>query len=114
MIWAIRLIPGSDPTTVWLILQRPSYFSSVQFNSALFSRDAALELSRRLDALPRWLNTEQPVKIVYTGDWVENPMCADVPARYVITEVRIPDATVVPAPEDAPPPFDGLTLQICP
>lgn len=114
VLWAIRLITGSDPASVWLLLERPSYFSSVQFNSGLFSRDAAMELMRRHKAIPKSLPTEQPVRVVFKDRGIVAPTCAEVPTRYVVSETQIVDAEIVPAPDNAPPPFDRLQLQICP
>jgi hypothetical protein len=112
VLWASRLISEGDPAAVWLLLERPSYFSSIQYNSGLFSREAAIELIRRYRSIPRSLPTEQPLNVIYKG--VGLPACSDVPVRYIVTDVRITGAEIVPAPDNAPPPFDRLQLQICP
>lgn len=114
VLWATDLIPGSDPSAVWLLLERPSFYSSVQVNSALFSRDAALELQKRNQALPVSLPTEQTVNIVYGDHLGLPPNCWDLPVAFVITDIPINGARPIAAPPAAPPPFDRLTLQVCP
>lgn len=114
VLWAIRFIPESDPVGAWLLLERPSYYSSVQYNSGLFSREAAMELIKRYNSIPRALPTEQPIPVVYRGDAIQTPVCADLPVKHVVAEVRIPDAALIPAPAQVGPPFDRLQLQICP
>lgn len=114
VLWSTRLISGSDPSAVWLLLERPSYFSSVQFNSGLFSREAAVAMLHRHRSIPLSLPTEQPVKITFAGDFIKPPVCADVPVRYVVADTRIADAKIIPAPGSAGPPFDRLELQVCP
>jgi hypothetical protein len=60
--WRSRIPPGAEvlwpenPMAVWVLLQRPSYISRVQTNSALFSRAAALELNARASAVAPYLD----------------------------------------------------------
>lgn len=112
VLWATEAVSGSDPSTVWLLLQRPSYYSSVQVNSALFSRAAAIELGNRYNSIPVTLPVEQAVRIARTG--LPPLSCEDVPAHFVITDAAISGARAVAAPGGAEAPFDRLKLQICP
>lgn len=114
VLWATQFAGGSDPMAVWLLLERPSYYSSVQANSGLFSRAAAIELQRRGKAIPLSLPTEMPVNIVFAGKAGEAPSCSDIPVRFIVTSVPIDGAQLVAAPASLPPPFDELQLRICP
>lgn len=114
VLWATKFVSGSDPMGVWLMLERPSYYSSVQVNSGLFSRPAAIELSRRSKAIPLSLPTEMPIDFVFAGKLGQPPSCDDIPVRYIVTDVAIPDAEVFPPPASSDPPFDQLDLRVCP
>jgi len=114
VVWAADLLPNGDPAGAWLLLERPSYFSSAQAATGLFSRAAALELQRRAMALPVSLPVEYPYKIVPPGPVGLGPKCAEIPARHIVTQVLIPDARMIPAPSGVGPPFDKLKLYICP
>ncbi|MET0282647.1 MAG: hypothetical protein ABW278_16180, partial [Steroidobacteraceae bacterium] len=114
VLWATRLLTHSDPSFVWLALDRPSYFSSIQGASALFSRDAAMEISRRLDTLPVALPIEHPRNMTITGDSLPQVSCSSVPVKYLISSAPVAMAEIVPAPADAPEPFRRLRLYICP
>jgi hypothetical protein len=114
VLWSMRLRMGSDPAGAWLLLQRPSYLSSIQSTSGLFSREASMEVRRRVRTVPRQLPIEDPFDKIVIGDWTSGPACADLPVRYVVTEVRITDAREIPAPASLGPPFDRMKLYICP
>lgn len=114
VLWATKFVPDSDPMGAWLLLERPSYYSSVQVNSGLFSRPAAIELRRRAETIPLALPTEMPLDIVFGGEAGAPPTCDEIPVRYIVTNVTIPDAQLVPAPEALGPPFSELELRICP
>lgn len=114
VLWATKFVAGSDPTAAWLLLERPSYYSSVQVNSGLFSRPAAMELLRRGKEIPLSLPTEMPVDIKFDGELAAAPSCSTIPTRYIVTNVAIPDAQLVSAPAALGAPFDSLQLHICP
>jgi hypothetical protein len=114
VLWATKLMRGGDPTAAWLLLERPSYYSSVQVNSGLFSRPAAIELLRRNKKIPLSLPTEMPVTIKFEDEANEGLWCKDIPVRYIVTSVAISDARLVAAPPSLGPPFDTLQLRICP
>jgi hypothetical protein len=114
VLWATRFLHSSDPATVWLLLERPSFYSSVQANSGLFSRAAAMELRRRGRSIPPALPTEMPFTLNFGGEDGVPPSCSQVPARYIVTDVPVAGAMTVPAPQDAPPPFSKLQLRVCP
>jgi hypothetical protein len=113
VLWATRLMEGSDPATVWLLLERPSFYSSTQANSGLFSRAAAMELHRRGKSIPPALPTELPFNLTIGGKEGLPPSCSQVPATYIVTDVPIRDARVIEAPTSAGEPFSALRLQIC-
>lgn len=112
VLWATSVVRGSDPSSVWLLLNRPSYYSSVQVNSALFSRAAAIELQRRHASIPAALPTEQSLRVLY--DDASVPNCEDVPTPYIVTNAEIEGAILILAPRDVASPFDRMTLQVCP
>lgn len=114
VLWATRLFSGSDPTGVWLLLERPSFYSAVQTNSGLFSRAAAVELAQRKAAVPLGLPTEQSIRIDYMDSRSAHVACDAIPVRYIVTDLTILGSTMLPAPQAAPPPFDQLNLHICP
>jgi hypothetical protein len=114
VLWATRLMKSSDPATVWLLLERPSFYSSVQANTGLFSRAAAMELDRRARSIPPALPTELPFNLNFMGKDNPPPQCARIPAPFIITDVELPDAVRVPAPPGAGEPFSGLQLWVCP
>jgi hypothetical protein len=113
VLWATRFVSGGDPMAVWLLLERPSYYSSVQVNSGLFSREAAMELRRRGKMIPLSLPTELPFDIVFGGHLGQVPSCKDIPVPYVVTDVPIRDAQVIQAPPSVGPPFNKLELRLC-
>lgn len=115
VLWSTKFAPGGgDPSAVWLLLERPSYYSSVQTNSGLFSRPAAMELFRRSKAIPLSLPTEMPIAIAFKSKEDDALSCNDLPVRYIVTNVNIRDAQVVPAPTELGAPYDALQLRICP
>lgn len=111
VLWATTLLPSSDPSATWLILERPSYFSSVQSNSGLFSREAAMELQQRRKAIPLSLPTERSRRIVVPD--ADTPSCSNVPSRYIVTNQPITGATTYAAPANAGPLFGTLQLRVC-
>lgn len=114
VLWATRQRALSDPAFVWLVLERPSFFSSIQSTSTLFSRPAAMAVIDRARTIPPRLPFEHPFNMTITGGSGTPLRCAEIPARYIITPVPIADARLIPAPAGAPPPFDQLRLNICP
>jgi hypothetical protein len=52
--------------------------------------------------------------MIIIADPTSGPACADLPVRYVVTEVRIAGAREVRAPASLDPPFDKMKLYICP
>jgi hypothetical protein len=60
--WRATIAPGTevmcppkDPSICWILLQRPSYFSGPQVVTALFSRQAAVELQQRAARMSSYL-----------------------------------------------------------
>ena len=53
----VQLAPNAEvfwpqaPVSVWMLLQHPSYLSVIQTSGMVFSRDSAMDLERRADAL---------------------------------------------------------------
>ena len=113
VLWASRLFDGHEPSGAWLLLQRPSYYSSVQANSGLFSRAAAMEFRQRGRSIPPELPTELPFKLVIADHDGMPVRCADAPTEYIVSETSVEGGRSLSAPPGVPTPFDRLKLHIC-
>lgn len=70
----------SQPISVWLLLERPSYLSGQQEASALYSRTAATVMKKRVDMISSYLKHEDGAAwIDKTGE--EEPTAADKAAE---------------------------------
>jgi hypothetical protein len=115
VLWATRLMEGSDPATVSLLLERLGFYSSVQANTGLFSRTAAAELDRRLRIIPVVLPTELPFNVQFSGQSYPPASYDRLPSHYTITaDIELPDAKLVQTPQGVGEPFSRLKLWRCP
>jgi hypothetical protein len=104
------------PIDAWVLLQRPVYLTVDQTGSALFSREAALEMERRDAVLARYLpeahfmmpKTHPSVK----GEITLARACASGELRFIVTRIDMRAPALAQAPENAPT-FRGLTLYRC-
>jgi hypothetical protein len=116
-----------SPMGVWLLLQRPSYLSSAQESSAVFSRSAAEALKHRSDLIHTYLYSERGAAWVDHGpapkDGAEAnsappvrlaELCAAAPdLRFVVTEREMSAAPVATLPSSVVPQYRHLRLYRC-
>ncbi|MGA3155939.1 MAG: hypothetical protein ABSE43_00035 [Steroidobacteraceae bacterium] len=93
------MCPPKEPSICWILLQRPSYFSSPQVVAALFSRSAAVEIHQRasrmsaflaasgLPLLTTWDGTDAPMSlpdVQPTEESLQN-VCGQMNVRFLVT-----------------------------
>jgi hypothetical protein len=124
--WRRIIPPGTNvfwpesPASPWLLLDRPSYLSAIQTSGLVFSRDAAMELERRANALKPvlqpnlflgWngggtalrLSSEQLLDVCRLGVFE---------FLVTVTDLNLPPAAFLPA--QSGPASKGLRLYHCP
>lgn len=129
--WRALIPPGSEvlwvsaepeiaaPST-WLLLERPSFISITQAPNALFSRAAAIEMSKRAEALtgllPFWdpFRPRQQRPATQQGKLLLEPVCRNLNVRYVVTNETLVDVAPITAPVGAPLFLRDSKLYICP
>jgi len=128
--WRALIPPRTDvawyeaPMSTWYLLQRPSYFSSQQTGSVVFSRAAALETVRReREMLPLLLatglsNPDSPGILKLEGHRVRAArtlaeVCAATRVRFLVTRTDLHAAPLALAPHGAAPGFRALRLYRC-
>jgi hypothetical protein len=114
----------TGPFETWVLLERPSYLSSEQSVSALFSRAAAVELHDRQRKISAFLYSEVPPQpAVRVRDVKPTPrpptpafksICESAPITYLITFQKLDVQPVDTIPADAPNRFHNLNLYQCP
>lgn len=112
VLWMDAIVDG------WVLLQRPQYLGIDQTGSALFSRDAALEMERRDAVLTKYLpiahlmmpKTHVPEKGIAPS--LERA-CASGEIRFIATRVDLNATPVERAPASTPL-YRGLSLYECP
>jgi hypothetical protein len=126
--WRDRIPPGAEvlwfdsPLASWILLQRPSYLSNQQETAGLFSRQAAITLKSRVDALTDFLATE------FTVGWIERPLvpvtaapppislreiCARSDVKYVVTHKDISATPIATTPAGVSALYKGAHLYAC-
>jgi hypothetical protein len=127
--WRARIPPRSEviwiesPESLWLLLQRPGYFSVQQTGSAMFSRGAALELLKReKELLPYMLQAgisrESSLTQKFMGTRSTAPqslaqICASVSAPFLISRAKLAAAPIATAPPGVTSGYAGLKLYSC-
>lgn len=125
--WRAKIPEGTEvlfpesPLFTWILLERPSYVSGSQATSGLFSRDAAMFIYGRAQALRPYLRSVG--QSVWDLDPKHGPKpdvptlamaCATSDVRFVASRVRLE----VPAIDEVPPTsnslYRGLKLYQCP
>jgi|GEM_PF-3356857 len=107
-----------SPMAVWLLIERRSYLSRLQAASALFSRTAAMEIKRRVDAVARVLPSQADIA------WADSPsapqgrptlaaLCASADVRYVVTREDLAATPLAFAPAVVPAVYRALRLYGC-
>ena len=121
VLWLLSEDRIEEPaTSVWLLLERPSFLSGTQAPNALFSREAALEMRDRARSLhgllpvfdpfaPQGMQPPRPL-----GPLSLDPVCRLTKVRYVVTTRTLVDAVPVPAPISVRPSLRNHKLYICP
>lgn len=128
--WRAVIPPGTDvlwpenPVASWLLLQRPSFISSAQTATSLFSRPAALELDHRADSLSSLIPPEEFLSWEGSQLTQRERISAKIPSlqsvclasnvRFIITSMTIPDSEPRSLPSSTRPPYKGLKLYSCP
>ena len=121
--WRARIPVGTevlyldDPIDAWVLLQRPLYLVIDQTGSALFSRNAALEMERRDAVLTKYFpqahfmmpKVHKPANHVPTLAGA----CASGELKFIVTRIDLKAPALENAPSAAPR-FRGLRLYQCP
>ena len=126
--WRAQIPRGTEvlwfdsPVASWLLLQRPSYLSNQQESSALFSRPAAMEMKRRVDALMPFLLTEDDVawtdqKLKPASPDTVVPLAslcaAAADLRFIVTGKNIAATPIAAAPSGVSETYRNLRLYRC-
>jgi len=111
------LMPG-NPLFSWVFLERPSYISQPQTNSALFSREASMALLARLTALAPFLAEEGAVELLRGAPVKDENLnleqvCALSDARFIVTRHDLAVAPIETLSPSLPLEYRGLKLYQC-
>lgn len=122
-----RIIPsganvfwGESPVATWLLLDRPSYLSAIQTAGMVFSRDAAMEMERRADALasvlppPLFLNWNTGASSLRLSSQQLLDICRLAAFDFLVTpaDLHVPPAAFIPGKSG--PASKGMRLYHCP
>jgi hypothetical protein len=108
-----------DPVAAWVLLQRPSYISSIQTTATLFSRDAAMALRQRTSELKTVFPSVDPL------DWEAAPgsiqfaskdltaICAAIRVNFLVTREQLSATPVAVLLDNRLNAFKGMRLYQC-
>jgi hypothetical protein len=117
VLWVDTQLESAAINT-WLLLERPAFMTLTQAPNALFSRQAAIEMSERAGAVARVLPFSNPFGMKRRQKLKEplllEPICRNLAVRYVVTNHVLADARPIPPPAIARPPLSDSKLYICP
>lgn len=127
--WRALIPRGSEvvwiekPEFVWFLLERPSYYSTYQSMSGVFSRTAAPEiLAREAQLVPFMKADEEKVPLSFVrehrkaarapaGSLAE--VCADIDANFIVARGAFRDKPLAVAPTGIPATFRAMKLYRC-
>jgi len=125
--WQALVPPGAEvllpesPVAVWLVLERRSYLSDNQVLSALFSREAAVALAARADALAPYLIqgnlmhwVHEPGARLLEGPITLAELCAHGTMAFVISKAALAAPPLDAISVDPADPGVQLRLYACP
>jgi hypothetical protein len=124
--WRAKIPPGTEvlypdnPLVEWILLERPSYLSSPQAASGLFSRPAAMFIYGRAEALRPFLRAVG--QSFWDPEKKHHPMsrptlamaCAASDVEFVALRESIDVPPIAEVPATAQPVYRGLKLYQCP
>jgi hypothetical protein len=108
-----------SPLATWLLLSRPSYLSAAQTSGMVFSRDAAIELKRRADALAPIVPPQSFLRWSDAGPGLElsvpqlQGICHLAVFEFLVTSADLGFAPVAILPGRSWPVSKGLRLYRC-
>jgi len=124
--WRRLIPPGEEvlwvegPVPTWLLLERPSYLSSAQTTSTLFSKKAAIEMWARAQALSDFLPGEDlmtwgpsPTRRASPELPTLRSVCASSDVKYIVTRADLHAAPLDVAPPGVPMQYRKLQLYRC-
>lgn len=121
---ATEVLWPTSPISSWILLERPVYVSPEQSATALFSREAAVELNNRSASVLAFLDSDLPpaphtrIREVKTYNRPQPPsfasICSAAPIRFVITRQQLDADPLDTMPDTTPPPYAGMKLYKCP
>ena len=108
-----------SPSDTWVNLERPSYFSTAQTGTALFSRQAALTLHDRDVKLQPYgyyarLFTPLDGDMTKVRTQTLTDVCAAITARFVVTRADLHAQPLEPAPAGTSIAYRAYNLYECP
>jgi hypothetical protein len=127
--WRRMIPPGNEvvwidrPDAVWLLLDRPSYYSVQQNISGVFSRAAAAQVMSRESTLIPFMKADRSNEALsFVSESRRNEheaarslaeVCAAIDARFVIARTEFPEPPLAPAPAGAPAAYRAMKLYRC-
>jgi hypothetical protein len=123
--WRERIPRGTEvlwftsPVAAWVLLERPSYVSIQQRASSLFSRDAAMILRDRVNAVPDFLRSaESRPWLPSTGEERDGQgtlaeVCGATHVGFVVTRKDLQKSPIAESDASLPPSLRGWKLYAC-
>ena len=111
-----EVLYGANPLFTWLLLERPSFVSTTQVASAVFSHRAATVLEERLRGVYPFL-VRQGLMRGHTPEGASGTLgelCQHTEVRYVLAYRDLGIAPLETLSSDPQPPLHGLKLYACP
>lgn len=124
--WRAKIPPGTEvlfpenPLVEWILLERPSYISSPQAASGLFSRSAAMFIYGRAEALRPFLRAvgqsfwDEDKKSQKMGTATLAMACAASDVKFVALRGALDVPPIAEVPATAKAVYRGLKLYQCP
>ncbi|HTV51111.1 MAG TPA: hypothetical protein VME21_07980 [Steroidobacteraceae bacterium] len=108
-----EVLDAQSPLFTWVILERPNYISLEQTTSAVFSREAAMVIDRRLQALRTFLAGEGAWTHFATAAMNLDELCASTDVRYIVTHRALAARPLASMPAGMPAPLGNMKLYSC-